>query len=47
METTVRVDPHYDLGSARLVTVPGLGHALPQAVHAPLAEAILEHTGRG
>ncbi|MGW1148594.1 alpha/beta fold hydrolase [Streptomyces sp. NPDC002454] len=30
---------------ARLVEVPGMGHALPPAVHAPLATAVLEHTG--
>ncbi|MGX2998350.1 alpha/beta fold hydrolase [Streptomyces sp. JNUCC 64] len=29
---------------ARVVEVPGMGHALPPAVHAPLAAAILEHT---
>jgi pimeloyl-ACP methyl ester carboxylesterase len=32
------------IGSARLVTVPGMGHALPAAVLAPLADAILAHT---
>ncbi|MEU4179503.1 alpha/beta hydrolase [Streptomyces sp. NPDC026589] len=32
---------------ARLVEIPGMGHALPREVHAPLAAAILEHTGRG
>ncbi|WP_324797391.1 alpha/beta hydrolase [Streptomyces cyaneofuscatus] len=31
---------------ARLVEIPGMGHALPREVHAPLAAAILEHTGR-
>ncbi|MFC9975268.1 alpha/beta fold hydrolase [Spirillospora sp. NPDC127200] len=30
---------------ARLVEVPGMGHALPSSVHEPLAEAILAHTG--
>ncbi|WP_411083262.1 alpha/beta fold hydrolase [Streptomyces sp. cmx-18-6] len=30
---------------ARLVEVPGMGHALPREVHAPLAAAILDHTG--
>ncbi|MFD5395673.1 alpha/beta fold hydrolase [Streptomyces sp. NPDC127097] len=30
---------------ARLVEIPGMGHALPPAVHAPLATAILAHTG--
>jgi pimeloyl-ACP methyl ester carboxylesterase len=29
---------------ARLVEIPGMGHALPPAVHAPLAAAILEHS---
>ncbi|MGW0579192.1 alpha/beta fold hydrolase [Streptomyces sp. NPDC002920] len=29
---------------ARLIEVPGMGHALPRTVHAPLAEAILEHS---
>ncbi|MGY1705597.1 alpha/beta fold hydrolase [Geodermatophilus sp. SYSU D00697] len=32
------------IGSARLVTVPGMGHALPAAVVGPLAEAIAGHT---
>jgi pimeloyl-ACP methyl ester carboxylesterase len=32
------------IGAARLVTIPGMGHALPAAVVAPLAEAILAHT---
>ncbi|RPK91356.1 MULTISPECIES: alpha/beta hydrolase [Streptomyces] len=31
---------------ARLVEIPGMGHALPREVHAPLAAAILGHTGR-
>ncbi|WP_406477482.1 alpha/beta fold hydrolase [Streptomyces platensis] len=30
---------------AQLVEIPGMGHALPPAVHAPLATAILDHTG--
>ncbi len=30
---------------AGLVEIPGMGHALPPAVHRPLAEAILAHTG--
>ncbi|MEU8919028.1 MULTISPECIES: alpha/beta fold hydrolase [Streptomyces] len=30
---------------AELVEIPGMGHALPPAVHAPLATAILAHTG--
>ncbi|MFE5856730.1 alpha/beta fold hydrolase [Streptomyces sp. NPDC056500] len=29
---------------ARLVEIPGMGHALPRSVHAPLAEAITAHT---
>ncbi|MFF4952466.1 alpha/beta fold hydrolase [Streptomyces chattanoogensis] len=33
------------VGNARLVEIPGMGHALPPAVHAPLAAAILAHTG--
>ncbi|GAA3743034.1 hypothetical protein GCM10022225_28260 [Plantactinospora mayteni] len=32
------------LGNARLVTVPGLGHALSEAVGPQLAEVILKHT---
>ncbi|MFI7493559.1 alpha/beta fold hydrolase [Kocuria sp. M4R2S49] len=32
------------IGSARLVTVPGLGHALPRSAVEPLAQAVLEHT---
>ncbi|MDQ0596830.1 pimeloyl-ACP methyl ester carboxylesterase [Streptomyces canus] len=31
---------------ARLVEIPGMGHALPPQVHAPLAAAILEHTAK-
>ncbi len=34
------------LGNARLVTVPGMGHAIPAAVVAPLAEAIEAHLAR-
>ncbi|GAA2719515.1 MULTISPECIES: alpha/beta hydrolase [Streptomyces] len=30
--------------TARLVEIPGMGHALPSSVHPPLAEAILAHT---
>ncbi|WP_435244099.1 alpha/beta fold hydrolase [Streptomyces sioyaensis] len=30
---------------ARLVEIPGMGHALPPAVQGPLAAAILAHTG--
>lgn len=30
---------------ARLVEIPGRGHALPPAVHRPLAAAILARTG--
>ncbi|MFE5795813.1 alpha/beta fold hydrolase [Streptomyces sp. NPDC056503] len=29
---------------ARLVEIPGMGHALPPEVHAPLAQEILRHT---
>jgi pimeloyl-ACP methyl ester carboxylesterase len=32
--------------TADLVTVPGMGHALPLPVRQPLAAAVLEHTGR-
>lgn len=32
------------IGSAELVRIPGLGHALPTALLAPLASAILAHT---
>lgn len=32
------------IGGARLVAIPGMGHALPAAVLPPLAEAILTHT---
>lgn len=43
--------PHADhltqvIRGARVVEIPGMGHALPREVHAPLAAAILEHTGR-
>ncbi|MEV1062076.1 alpha/beta hydrolase [Streptomyces sp. NPDC050263] len=31
---------------ARLVEIPGMGHALPRPVHAPLAAAVLDHTAR-
>lgn len=31
-------------GTAHLVEIPGMGHALPPAVQGPLAEAILAHT---
>jgi pimeloyl-ACP methyl ester carboxylesterase len=34
------------IGSARLVTIPGMGHALGSAVIPPLAAAILDHTSR-
>lgn len=33
------------VNGARVVEVPGMGHALPPAVLGPLAEAILAHTG--
>ncbi|QQM43595.1 alpha/beta fold hydrolase [Streptomyces liliifuscus] len=29
---------------ARIVEIPGMGHALPREVHAPLTTAILDHT---
>ncbi len=32
------------IGSSRLVTIPGMGHALHPAILAPLATAILTHT---
>ncbi|QLH23787.1 alpha/beta fold hydrolase [Streptomyces sp. Rer75] len=32
------------IGGARLVEIPGMGHALPPAVLGPLADAILGHT---
>lgn len=32
------------IGAARLVTIPGMGHALPPQVHGPLAAAIEAHT---
>lgn len=31
---------------ARVVEIPGMGHALPREVHTPLAAAILDHTGQ-
>ena len=34
------------IGSAQLVRIPGMGHALPAAVIDPLATAILTHTTR-
>lgn len=33
------------IGGAQLVTVPGMGHALPDAVLEPVSRAILAHTG--
>ncbi|MEU5577399.1 alpha/beta hydrolase [Streptomyces huasconensis] len=35
------------VAGARLVEIPGMGHALPPAVLGPLAEAILGHTAGG
>ncbi|WP_329221516.1 alpha/beta fold hydrolase [Streptomyces sp. NBC_01485] len=32
--------------NARSVEIPGMGHALPRPVHAPLAAAILDHTAQ-
>ncbi|KUG56518.1 esterase [Kocuria rosea subsp. polaris] len=48
-EDPVNPPPHAQhlaasIGSARLVTVPGLGHALPHSVLGPLADVVLEHT---
>ncbi|MFD7102186.1 alpha/beta fold hydrolase [Streptomyces celluloflavus] len=40
--------PHHltqAIGTAHLVEIAGMGHALPPAVHAPLAGALLRHTG--
>lgn len=47
-EDPVNPPPHAQhlaaaIGSARLCTVPGLGHALPDAALTPLADVILEH----
>ncbi|MER6154091.1 alpha/beta hydrolase [Streptomyces sp. NPDC001868] len=39
--------PHHlaqAIKGARIVDIPGMGHALPREVHAPLAAAILDHT---
>ncbi|MFC9125663.1 alpha/beta fold hydrolase [Streptomyces sp. NPDC057099] len=39
--------PHHlaqAIRGARLVEIPGMGHALPREVHTPLAAAILDHT---
>ncbi|WP_405742955.1 alpha/beta fold hydrolase [Streptomyces sp. NBC_01525] len=33
------------LNAVRVTEIPGLGHALPPAVHGPLAAAVLAHTG--
>ncbi|MEV8320659.1 alpha/beta hydrolase [Streptomyces sp. NPDC059900] len=33
-------------GGSQVVEIAGMGHALPPAVHGPLAEAILTHTAR-
>ncbi|MFJ1590206.1 alpha/beta fold hydrolase [Kitasatospora albolonga] len=43
--------PHPDhlaqaIQGARIVEIPGMGHALPPDVHAPLAAAILDHTAK-
>lgn len=45
-EGPVNPPPHLArvIGSARLVTVPGMGHALPAVVGPPLAEVIARHT---
>ncbi|HEY8524594.1 MAG TPA: alpha/beta hydrolase [Acidimicrobiales bacterium] len=34
------------IGGAELVTIPGMGHALPSSVVEPLAAAIIAHTAR-
>ncbi|SES06807.1 Pimeloyl-ACP methyl ester carboxylesterase [Streptomyces sp. yr375] len=34
------------IGNARTVEIPGMGHALPNPIHPPLAAAILDHTVR-
>lgn len=39
--------PHHlaqAIQGAHIVDIPGMGHALPREVHAPLAAAILDHT---
>lgn len=47
-EDPINPPPHADvlaatIGAARLVRIPGMGHALPTAVHGPLAAAIEAH----
>ncbi|GAB3308843.1 alpha/beta fold hydrolase [Geodermatophilus aquaeductus] len=48
-EDPVNPPPHAEhlaatIGGARLVTVPGMGHALPPVVHGQLAAAVTAHT---
>ncbi|GAA2923348.1 alpha/beta hydrolase [Streptomyces enissocaesilis] len=41
--------PHHlaqAIQGARIIEIPGMGHALPREVHTPLAAAILDHTKR-
>ncbi|MGY0069137.1 alpha/beta fold hydrolase [Streptomyces sp. QTS137] len=41
--------PHHlaqAIQGARIIEIPGMGHALPREVHTPLATAILDHTKR-
>ncbi|WP_406110165.1 alpha/beta fold hydrolase [Streptomyces sp. NBC_01003] len=41
--------PHHlaqAIQGARIIEIPGMGHALPREVHTPLAAAILDHTTR-
>jgi pimeloyl-ACP methyl ester carboxylesterase len=41
--------PHHlaqAIQGARIIEIPGMGHALPREVHTPLASAILDHTKR-
>ncbi|MDT0490013.1 alpha/beta hydrolase [Streptomyces griseus] len=41
--------PHHlaqAIQGARIIEIPGMGHALPREVHTPLAAAILDHTER-
>ncbi|MFG2553628.1 alpha/beta fold hydrolase [Streptomyces sp. NPDC048581] len=45
----LEADPYHlaqAIQGARIVGIPGMGHALPPEVHAPLAAAVLDHTTR-